>query len=164
MNAIEQIKQHALDNYNNGWDYIVECYTDEEIQQEYLDVAGGDVTKAMALIQEVADYRNEQYGEARRAVEENADTEEGTPMIEQVNTTAVADLIAELLDANWDFNYACQKQRESKDAGMSYLEELYREDRETSWDRMHAAEQALEGLGIDVREAQRKLDAQRKAA
>ena len=58
-----------------------------------------------------------------------------------LNTTAVADLIAELLDANWDFNYACQKQRESKDAGLSYLE-VAQED-ETAWDRMYAAEQAL---------------------
>ena len=85
-------------------------------------------------------------------------------LMNTLNTTEVADLIAELLDANWDFNYACQKQRESKDAGMSYLEELYREDRETAWNRMYDAEQALEGLGINVREAQRKLDAQRKAA
>lgn len=159
MTPVQQIKQHALDNYNNGWDYIVECYTDEEIQQEYLDVCDGDVTKAMALIQEVADYRNEQSEEARRAVEENTDTEEEKPM-----TDTIADLIAELLDANWDFNYACQKQRESKDAGLSYLEELYKEDRETAWDRMYDAEQALEGLGIDVREAQRRLDTQRKAA
>jgi len=82
----------------------------------------------------------------------------------RLNRTEVADLIAELLDANWDFNYACQKQRESKDAGMSYLEELYKEDRETAWDRMYDAEQALEGLGIDVRKAQSRLDAQRKAA
>ena len=72
MTPVQQIKQHALDNYNSGWDYIVECYTDEEIQQEYLDVCDGDVTKAMALIQEVADYRNEQSEEARRAIEENA--------------------------------------------------------------------------------------------
>lgn len=85
MTPVQQIKQHALDNYNNGWDYIVECYTDEEIQQEYLDVCNGDVKKAMAMIQEVADYRNEQYGEARRAVEENTDTEEEKPMTKQVN-------------------------------------------------------------------------------
>ena len=85
-------------------------------------------------------------------------------LMSRLNRTEVADLIAELLDANWDFNYACQKQRESKDAGMSYLEELYKEDRETAWDRMYDAEQALEGLGIDVRKAQSRLDAQRKAA
>lgn len=85
MTPVQQIKQHALDNYNNGWDYIVECYTDEEIQTEYLDAAGGDVTKAMALIQEVADYRNERSEEARRAVEENTDTEEEKPMTKRVN-------------------------------------------------------------------------------
>ena len=47
---------------------------------------------------------------------------------------------------------------------MSYLEKLYKEDQQPAWDRMYAAEQALEGLGIDVREAQRRLDTQRKAA
>lgn len=81
-----------------------------------------------------------------------------------LNTTEVADLIAELLDANWNFDYACQKERESKEAGLTRLAELYEADQQPAWDRMYAAEQALEGLGIDVREAQRKLDAQRKAA
>ena len=92
MTSIEQIKQHALDNYNNGWDYIVECYTDEEIQQEYLDVCDGDVTKAMALIQEVADYRKEQSEEARRETEANTDTEKETPM-----TDTIADRINKLM-------------------------------------------------------------------
>ena len=78
MTPVQQIRQHALENYNNGWDYITECYTDEEIQQEYLDACGGDVTKAIALIQEVADYRNEQHAEARREIESNTDTEEET--------------------------------------------------------------------------------------
>jgi len=85
MTPVQQIRQHALDNYNNGWDYIVECYTDAEIQQEYLDVCDGDVTKAMALIQEVADYRNEQSEEARREIESNTDIEEETHMTKQVN-------------------------------------------------------------------------------
>ena len=32
---IAAVKQHALDNYNTsyGWSVIVECFTDEEIQQ-----------------------------------------------------------------------------------------------------------------------------------
>lgn len=80
MTPVQQIRQHALDNYNNGWDYIVECYTDAEIQEEYLDACGGDVTKAIALIQEEADYRNEQSEEARREIEANTGTEEGTPL------------------------------------------------------------------------------------
>jgi len=29
---VEMIKAHAIKNYNkNGWDYVVECYEDEEI-------------------------------------------------------------------------------------------------------------------------------------
>ena len=31
---IEAVKKHAVDNYNKGWDVVVECYTDEEIQEE----------------------------------------------------------------------------------------------------------------------------------
>tara|TARA_R100000951_G_scaffold107000_1_gene102005 strand:- start:52 stop:618 length:567 start_codon:yes stop_codon:yes gene_type:complete len=85
MTPVQQIKQHALDNYNNGWDYIVECYTDAEIQEEYLDACGGDVTKAIALIQEGADYRNEKSEEARQEIESNTDTEEETRMTKQVN-------------------------------------------------------------------------------
>ena len=85
MTPVQQIKQHALDNYNNGWDYIVECYTDAEIQEEYLDACSGDVTKAIALIQEEADYRNEQSEEARREIESNTDTEEEKHMTKQVN-------------------------------------------------------------------------------
>ncbi len=85
-------------------------------------------------------------------------------LMNRLNRTEVADLIAELLDANWNFDYACQKERESKEAGLTHLAELYGADQQPAWDRMYVAEQALEGLGIDVREAQRKLDAQRKAA
>jgi len=85
-------------------------------------------------------------------------------LMNTLNRTEIADLIAELLDANWDFDHACRKERESKEAGLTFLEKLYKEDQQPAWDRMYAAEQALEGLGIDVQEAQRKLDAQRKAA
>jgi len=81
-----------------------------------------------------------------------------------VNKTKVADLIAELLDANWDFDHACRKERESKEAGLTYLEKLYKEDQQPAWNRMYEAETALEGLGIDVQEAQRRLNTQRKAA
>ena len=81
-----------------------------------------------------------------------------------VNKTKVANLIAELLDANWDFDHACRKERESKEAGLTYLEKLYKEDQQPAWDRMYEAETALEGLGIDVQEAQRRLNTQRKAA
>ncbi len=31
MTLLEQVKQYALDNYENGWDVIVECYTDAEL-------------------------------------------------------------------------------------------------------------------------------------
>ena len=56
------------------------------------------------------------------------------------------------------------KERESKEAGLTYLEKLYKEDQQPAWNRMYEAETALEGLGIDVQEAQRRLNTQRKAA
>jgi hypothetical protein len=31
MTLLEQVKQYALDNYGNGWDVIVEAYTDAEL-------------------------------------------------------------------------------------------------------------------------------------
>jgi hypothetical protein len=34
---LDQIKAHAMANYNDGWDFIVECYTDDEILQECAD-------------------------------------------------------------------------------------------------------------------------------
>ena len=29
-----QIKAHALANYDNGWDFVVECYSDDDILTE----------------------------------------------------------------------------------------------------------------------------------
>ena len=34
MTLLEQVKQYALDNYENGWDVIVECYTDAELLED----------------------------------------------------------------------------------------------------------------------------------
>jgi len=141
MTPVQQIKQHALDNYNNGWDYIVECYTDEEIQQEYLDVCDGDVTKAMALIQEVADYRNEQSEEARRAVEENTDTEEEKPM-----TDTIADRINKLMTFYAAYSKETDKVfdvPESEKEGVRYQRDLY-----ARW--VHEELNELKALGINV--------------
>jgi len=35
-NLIKAVREHALDpaNYEAGWDYLVECWTDEEIAEE----------------------------------------------------------------------------------------------------------------------------------
>ena len=32
-NFVEAVKQHAIDNYNEGgWDFVVECWADDEIE------------------------------------------------------------------------------------------------------------------------------------
>lgn len=32
QNFVEAVKQHAIDNYNEGgWDFVVECWADDEI-------------------------------------------------------------------------------------------------------------------------------------
>ncbi len=75
MTPVQQIKQLALQNYNNGWDYIVECFTDEEIQTEYLDYCDGNLDKAIQLIQSIAEVRSERADEARLEIEANIDTQ-----------------------------------------------------------------------------------------
>lgn len=83
MTPVQQIRQHALENYNNGWDYIVECYTDEEIQADYLDECNGDLEAALKLIEDVASIRKDRQEEAQKYIEENKDTQ----LTEQHNMT-----------------------------------------------------------------------------
>lgn len=75
MTPVQQIRQHALENYDNGWDYIVECYTDDEIQSEYLDECNGDLEAALKLIESVASIRKDRQEEAQQYIEENKDTQ-----------------------------------------------------------------------------------------
>lgn len=42
---VEAVKAHALKNYENGWDVIVECWEDEDIEEKLRDV----VTEADAI-------------------------------------------------------------------------------------------------------------------
>lgn len=69
MTPVQHIRQHALENYDNGWDYIVECYTDAEIQKDYLDECNGDLEEALKLIESVASIRRDRYEEAEQYVE-----------------------------------------------------------------------------------------------
>lgn len=73
MTTVQQIRQHALENYDNGWDYIVECYTDDEIQADYLDECNGDLEVALKLIEDVASIRKDRQEEAQKYIEENKD-------------------------------------------------------------------------------------------
>jgi len=56
---IEQIRAHALANYESGWDVVVEAYSNDEIAEvlkEHNDVQG-----AIAAIQRDIDLVNEYH-------------------------------------------------------------------------------------------------------
>lgn len=48
--AIRAIRKHAEARYDKGWDVVVECYDDVDIQ-ETLDECDGSVKKAIASLQ-----------------------------------------------------------------------------------------------------------------
>ena len=56
---IEQIRTHALANYESGWDVVVEAYSDEEIA-EVLE-QHNDVQGAIAAIQQDIDLVSEYH-------------------------------------------------------------------------------------------------------
>jgi hypothetical protein len=33
LNLLQQVKEYAMNNYEKGWDVIVEAYTDKELQE-----------------------------------------------------------------------------------------------------------------------------------
>jgi len=53
MKNTEAVRNHAIENYNHGgWDYIVECYSDEDIQRvlNYDGVQEGDAEAAIEAL------------------------------------------------------------------------------------------------------------------
>lgn len=66
--GVTAIRKYAEAHYDNGecWDYVVEAFDDEEIQ-EYLDRAEGDVPTALALIKDVLDVYAEREADARNS-------------------------------------------------------------------------------------------------
>ncbi len=88
MSKVQQIKEIALANYNNGWDYIVECFTDEEIQSEYLNPCGDDLEAALKLIESVAGVRKERQDDAQQYIKENTN----------MQTTKAYDTASDLMD------------------------------------------------------------------
>lgn len=56
---INLIKQHALKNYNKGWDFVIECNTDDDLAEE-LEAYGIKSLRAwVEHTQPVVDYRND---------------------------------------------------------------------------------------------------------
>lgn len=59
---IRAIRIHALAHYNeNGWDYLVECYSDEDILVAMKDARNYD--EALRYVSEVVELMNERRTE-----------------------------------------------------------------------------------------------------
>lgn len=61
---IAAVKQHAIDHYiTGGWDYVVECWEDDEIQVEIEKAGATTVAAAIKtigdIIQHLDEYRRE---------------------------------------------------------------------------------------------------------
>jgi hypothetical protein len=63
MNLVEHVKAHALAHYEDGgWDVVVECYTDEDIEEVLDDNSArtpSDAIKAFAPMVDVWDDRQQ---------------------------------------------------------------------------------------------------------
>ena len=64
---IEVFKKHACKNYNNGYDYIVECWSDEELLEE-LAYCGGDAIKFTDSMQDIVNLYLQKQQEQRADV------------------------------------------------------------------------------------------------
>lgn len=60
----EAVQKHAVQNYEKGWDVIVECFTIAEIQEEADNSAATDLDSLIQALQEFVDLRNEMAAEA----------------------------------------------------------------------------------------------------
>jgi len=59
---IQAVRKHAERNYSQcGWDYIVECWTDKELEETIGRCTGvrGAIDKVKAAITPLAEYRDE---------------------------------------------------------------------------------------------------------
>ena len=52
LDLVRYVKQYALDNYENGWDTVVECYSDEDIAK----IIGKATTERGAMAKMRAHY------------------------------------------------------------------------------------------------------------
>tara|TARA_R110002020_G_scaffold472785_1_gene701238 strand:- start:664 stop:996 length:333 start_codon:yes stop_codon:yes gene_type:complete len=65
---INAIKAHAQENYDNGWDFVVECYDDADIEKRVSwGIAPYSLPDALAEFAEMVGLRTEAMQEARDA-------------------------------------------------------------------------------------------------
>ncbi len=63
---VEAVKTHALDHYTDGWDEIVECFTDEEIAEAIGKAR--TVKGAIAKMAVIVKIRNERRREVQSTI------------------------------------------------------------------------------------------------
>lgn len=71
MKNTEAVRNHAIEHYNDGgWDFIVECYSDEDIQKvlDYDGVQEGDVEAAIEALDFVRKIHFEREEEIRSTI------------------------------------------------------------------------------------------------
>jgi aldehyde:ferredoxin oxidoreductase len=63
QDLIQAVKQHADSTFSNGWDYIAECWSDEEIAAEIKGCR--TVSGAIRKMKKIADDYAEMQSNAR---------------------------------------------------------------------------------------------------
>lgn len=53
IQLIEEIKQYALNNYDKGWDVVVETMSDEEIGDELVESGATTLKQAVKWFEEI---------------------------------------------------------------------------------------------------------------
>ena len=72
---IEAVKAHALKHYSeDGWDYVVECWEDEDISERI--VGAQTAEKAIEMVAHVAKLLDDRRADVRGFVDEPDDDEE----------------------------------------------------------------------------------------
>ena len=67
MDFVKAVKSHALANYNkDGWDYVVECWSDAEIAEEIkgCKTEREAISRMHKIVKAQDDYRSDIQGSA----------------------------------------------------------------------------------------------------
>ena len=71
----------------------------------------------------------------------------------------IADLFAEILDAEWDWNYHSTKKEE---ADLEYSRDYHFEEADKAWDRGYEAKKKLKTHGVDLWKADFRMIEKRR--
>ena len=66
---IEAVKRHALINYeNDGWDFVVECYVDENIAVIINEEGAVSASEAIAAVGKIVKFEDEHRKEIEATI------------------------------------------------------------------------------------------------